>query len=159
MARAIDRVLKRDIPGFKCRKRRHHLESGPRRIDALHRLVGKGAIGVVEQCAIVRNRNTPHKQVGIIAGRGGADQNIACLAVDHHHCRALAIQPGICVGLQFVVQRQLDIRAGLSLLTVQFAHHAPGGVHLDPPCTRRAAQEVLSLRLKPNLANLKTRQA
>ena len=47
----------------------------------------------------------------------------------------------------------------MPLLAVQFAHHAPGGVHLNPSRARRATQEVLTLRFKPDLADLETRQA
>ena len=61
------------------------------------------------------------------------------------------------VGLQLVVQRQLDVGARGALVALKLAHDAAGGVDLDPLGAGLAAQLVLALGLQPDLADLEAR--
>ena len=154
MAGAVDGFGEVQLSGLERGQCHHHLEGRAGRVDALHRLVGQGPVFVFQQGLVIGDRDAAHEKVGVVAGGRGAGQQVARCAVDHHRRRAFLGQPCVGVGLQRVVDGDLDIGAGGAFLPFEFAHHPAGGVDLDPLGAGLAAQQLLALGLEPDLADL-----
>ena len=154
---AVERVLRADDPRFQPGEGDHHLEGRAGRVDALHRFRGERAILVLGQGAIVADGDAPDKEVGIERGRGADREHVARGYVHHDGGGAFAFQSRLNVGLQLVVDGQLQVFALNPCAAVQLAHLAPDMVDLNPPRTGLAAQSVLHLGFQTDLADLEPR--
>ena len=70
-------------------------------------------------------------RAGVITGLADEGQHFAVGGIDCHQCAAIIAESLLRHFLQFCIQRQHQVAAGLRCGARQHAHGAPAGIHLD----------------------------
>jgi hypothetical protein len=148
------RLVRADRAGLQRGQRHHHLEGRAGRIGAMRRLADQRSAFVVQQRVVVGHRDAADKGVRVKARRRAERPDIAGRDLHHHGSGTFPSEPGLDEVLQLVVDRQLDVGAGLALLPVEFADHPPGRVDLDPAGAGTAAKRRFHLGLCGVFADL-----
>ena len=153
----MNRVFGAGLSAFKGGQRGHHLEGGAGGVDSLHRLVGQGAVFVLQQRLVIGHRDAADEEIAVKAGGRDGGQYVTAVAIEHDGRGAFALEARVDVGLQMAVGGDLDVLARLSFAAVQFAHDAACCVLLDPLGAGCAAKHILAPRFKADLADLEPR--
>ena len=141
-ARAVVVAVGRE-PRAQPRQRGHGLVGGPRRIP-LNGAVGQRIGFVAVHLVPVFHRDAGDENIRVIRGHRGHRENVAILRVDHHR-RAAPHRAQRPLGdeLNFRVDREIDIVAGLRCLPADFAHDYALGTALHHAHARRAANPLV----------------